>query len=74
MKMIVETIKLLRSDESFQLFWLKVNQRSDSHGIDEPRLPRLHKQPRRFDEVHQRVIIMKNPSPCIGKIIMKQLT
>ena len=44
-KMTVETIKLLRSDESFQLFWLKVNQRADSLGIDEPHLPHLHKRP-----------------------------
>ena len=49
-KMTVETIKLLRSDESFQLFWLKVNQRADSLGVDEPHLPRLHKRPRRLDD------------------------
>ena len=41
-KMTVKTIILLRSDESFQLFWLKVNQRADSLGIDEPHLPCLH--------------------------------
>ena len=49
-KMTVETIKLLRSDESFDLFWLKVNQRANCLGIDEPHLPRIHKRPRRFDD------------------------
>ena len=48
--MTVETIKLLRSDESFDLFWLKVNQRANCLGIDEPHLPRIHKRPRRFDD------------------------
>ena len=75
-KITVETIKLVRSDESFELFWLKVNQIVVSLGIDEPHLPRLHKQPRKFDdgssegdEHHD------NPkSMCIGNIIMKQLT
>ncbi len=49
-KMTVETIKLLRNDESFDLFWLKVNQRANNLGIEGPQLPRLHKRPRRFDE------------------------
>jgi len=48
--MTVETIKLLRSEEPFDLFWLKVNQRANNFMIGGPHMPHLHKRPRRFDD------------------------
>ncbi len=48
--MAIETIKSLRSDESFDLFWEKVNGRAKEFDISEPQLPRSRKQPRRYDD------------------------
>ncbi len=46
--MVVRTLQSLRSDECFDLFWLKVTKTSEPLDI-EPQLPRRHKVPRRFE-------------------------
>ena len=47
--LIVETLKGLRSDISFDAFWEKVEQSRESLGLDEPSLPRKRKTPARFE-------------------------
>ena len=49
-KMTVDTIKSLRSDRMFDLFWLKVNRLASEFDIDEPHLPRRRRVPRRLDD------------------------
>lgn len=48
--MTVQTLQTLRSDQSFDLFWSKVNHFASSHDVSEPQLPRKRKKPRRFEE------------------------
>ena len=47
--MACRTIQKLRDDDSFDLFWLKVNKMSESLDI-EPLLPRQRKRPRRYED------------------------
>ena len=48
--MTLETLKTLRTDQSFALFWLNVNKKAAELEIEEPKLPRRRKLPRRFEE------------------------
>lgn len=49
-RMTVQTLKSLRSDAMFDLFWAKVNQFTSTHEVNDPRLPRQRKRPRRYEE------------------------
>ena len=49
-KMTVQTLKSYRDDRSFDLFWESTRKRAQSLEVDEPRLPRWCKLPRRYDE------------------------
>ena len=46
--MVVHTLESIRSDEHFELFWLKVTKMAESFDI-EPQLPRRRKVPRKLD-------------------------
>ena len=48
--MTVQTIKSIRTDDIFDLFWAKVTQRATSLGINDPQLPCCRKQTRRYDD------------------------
>ena len=48
--MTVSTLKSLRNDASFELFWQKVAISAADLPIDEPALPRRRKRPCRFDD------------------------
>jgi len=47
--MVIRTIKKLRDEDSFDLFWLKVLKMSESLDM-EPQLPRQRKRPRRLED------------------------
>ena len=47
--MTVETLKSIRNDQSFNLFWEKVNHTASELDISEPQLPRHRRRPRRYD-------------------------
>ena len=49
-QMTTHTFKSLRNDESLDLFWEKVTQRAMALDVDEPKLPRHCKQPRKYDD------------------------
>ena len=49
-RMTVRTLKSIRSDEAFDLFWAKVSSTAELLDVGEPHLPRRHKLPRRIDE------------------------
>ena len=49
-EMVVHTLETLRSDTSFDTFWLKVSKCAESLDIGQPELPRRRKTPRRFDD------------------------
>lgn len=49
-RMTVDTIKKIRNDESFDLFWIKAIQRANDLGLEEPKLPRRLKRPRRYED------------------------
>ena len=40
--MVVRTLEKLRSSEAFDLFWQKVIDSSETHGVGEPALPIFH--------------------------------
>ena len=48
--MTVQTVNSIRTDESFDLFWLKVNRFIEDHDISKPELLRQRKRPRRYEE------------------------
>ena len=48
--MTVQTIESLRTDRMFDLFWEKVNQFTSANEVNEARLPRQRKRPRRYEE------------------------
>ena len=49
-RMTMQTLESLRNDQSFNLFWTKVNQFASLPHANEPQLPRQRKRPRRFEE------------------------
>ena len=49
-RMSLETLKSLRTDQSYELFWLNVNKKAEELEIGKPMLPRWRKRPRRFEE------------------------
>ena len=46
----IKTMQRLRSDDSFDLFWVNVNSKADKLEIAPPELPRKRKRPSRFDD------------------------
>ena len=48
-QMTIGTLKSLCSDDSFDLFWQKVNSNASELDISEPALTRHRRLPRRFD-------------------------
>lgn len=45
----IETLKSLRKDDNFELFWQKVEKARDQLNVDEPRLARRRKTPKRLE-------------------------
>lgn len=48
--MTVHTLKSIRSDEKFLLFWKVIKQKASSLNVNEPTLPRKRKRPRRYED------------------------
>lgn len=48
-KLTVTTLRKIRNDNSFELFWQKVVNRANSLSVADPQLPRKRKAPRRFE-------------------------
>ena len=57
----VQTLRSLRNEASFDLFWLKVNKIASDFGIGEPQFPRRRKVPRRYDDGQSEVSLMLRP-------------
>ncbi len=49
-EMTVVTLESIRCDEHFCLFWDLLKKRAAESDIDDPKLPRRRKQPKRYDE------------------------
>ncbi len=49
-KMTVQTLKSLRNDSSFHLYWSKISKIAADLDVGEPQLPRRRRVPRRYDE------------------------
>ena len=49
-KMVIATLCTLRTEESFSLFWKKVEVVARSNTVDEPQLPRRRRLPTRYDD------------------------
>ena len=47
--MTVQTLKSLRSDSNYKLFWKKVSYLAEKLVVSEPALPRQSKVPKRLD-------------------------
>lgn len=48
--MTVSALQSIRSDDMFDLFWELVSKKATELDVDEPKLPRQRKRPRRYDE------------------------
>ena len=49
MSMTIKAMESIRTDDSFTQFWKLVDQRRQDSGVDEPKLPRQRKVPRRLE-------------------------
>ena len=49
-RLTVKTLQSIRTESAFDDFWLLVERRRDLFVVEEPRLPRRRKTPRRFDD------------------------
>ena len=47
--MTVQTVKKLRSEQAFELFWLEANRKAEALDVPKPKLPRRRKCPMRFE-------------------------
>ena len=48
--MTTSTLSSIRNDESFDLFWEKVKAMAKERDVDDPKLPRQRKRPKRYEE------------------------
>ena len=48
--MTTTTLMSIRNEEHFDLFWEKVNAMATECDVEEPKLPRQRKWPRRYEE------------------------
>ena len=48
--MTVQTLKSLRSDNNYKLFWKKVSHLAEKLKVSEPALPHRRKVPKRLDD------------------------
>ena len=48
--MTVATMRVMRSDEQFEMFWNLINLKAKALELSEPLLPRKRKWPRRYEE------------------------
>ncbi len=48
--MTLKTLHTIRSDDHFSLFWDRVTQMASAKDVNDPKLPRQRKAPRRYDE------------------------
>ena len=46
----IETLRGLRTDSNFDLFWEKVDKARDQIDVGDPQLPRRRKAPRRYEQ------------------------
>ena len=67
--MTVQTLKSLRSDSNYKLFWKKVTNLAEKLEVSEPALPRRRKVPKRFEDGTAEMNI-----PLQQKIILDKLT
>ena len=49
-QMTVRTLKTLRSELAYDLFWFELNKKDENLNIPEPELPRQKKRPRRLEK------------------------
>lgn len=47
--MTIQTFRSIRNDESYDLFWKRVDLKVKSLGVSEPQLPRRRKAPKRYE-------------------------
>lgn len=65
--MTVATLKHLRNDESFDLFWQKVEKAREALDVEAPRVPRKRKVPRRFEDGHAEAEFCDDPKILFRK-------
>ena len=71
--MVIRTLSTLRSDCSFDLFWLKVQSFSEPLDIT-PQLPHCRKRPRRYEEGSAPSEFHDCPRRSLGSSTLMQLT
>lgn len=49
-RLVISTIKSLREEETYDLFWAKVLKFAESADVQDPKLPRQRKRPARYDD------------------------
>jgi hypothetical protein len=53
--MAITKLNALRNDEGYENFWISLEKKRDNAAVDEPKLPRKRKAPRRIEEGSQPV-------------------
>ena len=71
--MVVRTLEKLRSSEAFDLFWQKVIDSSETHGVGEPALPSPHKMPKKYEDGNAMCEIHNEPKTYFRQQYYEQL-
>jgi len=63
-RLTLETLLKMRKDDAFSMFWTSVNKQASNLEVDEPRLPRKRKMPKRYQEGDAAHFFPTTPEDC----------
>ena len=69
--MTVQTLNSIRTEESFDSFWLKVNRLIEDHDISKPELPQQKNDQGDMKKDHMMGIFMNHQKNVSSSIILK---
>lgn len=72
--MTIATLKKAGNDESFDLFWQKIEKARQSLEVGEPILPRKRKAPKRYDDGVAQPEFLDDPKPFFPVSLQRDAT
>ena len=71
--MTIQTFRSIRNDESYDMFWKRVDLKVKSLGVSEPQLPRRRKAPKRYEIGSSAGDFHENPKDYYGQVYYQAL-
>ncbi len=72
-KITIATLNSIRNDEAFEHFWKTVNVKANKLDIDEPKLPRCRRRPKRHNDGYHPGDFHDTPEACYRQIYFEAL-